>query len=379
MVQRKPRQADIVLLMLTSGSSKAVCLTHHQILTDIAGKYSIYELPEGPSFLDWIRLDHVAAIVEIHLQALFARKDQIHVQAPDFLANPLQNPLAILRAALQGLEAQSSPCNWDLSCLKYIASGGEANVVKTCDVVSQLLSQCSAPVHVIVPGFGMTETCACFIFKTKCPTYNKERSLEFTSVGACMPCINMRITEGSNNETIPASFSSDGWFKSGDKGPIDETGYLTLHGRAKEAIIINGVKYNPHGIETALDESEIPGLTPSFNCCFSYFPAGCETEEICIVFLPSFAPVDTVTRVETVDAISKSVMMATGSKAQVFPFDRHQLLLTAYQKGGYKACKDVNNETISQYRAVTHQNPQNELERQLLDIEIVFGHPEAAD
>ncbi|KAB8203393.1 hypothetical protein BDV34DRAFT_199475 [Aspergillus parasiticus] len=112
-----------------------------------------------------------------------------------------------------------------------------------------------------------------------------------------MPDIKMRITDGSNSEIVLAdvvgnleisgpvvfksyfnnptatkeSFSSDGWFKTGDKGSIDEIGYLTLQGRAKEVLIINCVKYNPHEIETALDESKIPGLTPSFDCCFSYF------------------------------------------------------------------------------------------------------------
>lgn len=82
----------------------------------------------------------------------------------------------------------------------------------------------------------------------------------------------MRITEGTNNDTVPTgvvgnleisgpvvfkgyfnnptateeTFSSDGWFKTGDKALIDETGYLTLQGRSKEAMVINGVKYNPH-------------------------------------------------------------------------------------------------------------------------------------
>ncbi|PIG84047.1 AMP dependent CoA ligase [Aspergillus arachidicola] len=143
----------------------------------------------------------------------------------------------------------------------------------------------------------MTETCAGSILNTKCLTHDKERNLEFTSVGACLPDIKMRITDGSNSEIVPAdvvgnleisgpvvfkgysnnptateeSFSSDGWFKTGDKGSIDEIGYLTLQGRAKEVLVINSVKYNPHEIETALDESKIPGLTPSFDCCFSYF------------------------------------------------------------------------------------------------------------
>lgn len=68
---------------------------------------------------------------------------------------------------------QSNPAVEVLNCLKYVASGGEANVVKTCDVVSQILSQYGAPVNVIVPGFGMTETGADAIFNTKCPIYDK--------------------------------------------------------------------------------------------------------------------------------------------------------------------------------------------------------------
>ncbi|QMW35299.1 hypothetical protein AFCA_011632 [Aspergillus flavus] len=195
------------------------------------------------------------------------------------------------RAALHGLEAQNNPRNWDLSCPRYIASGGEANVVKTYDIVSQLLSHYGVPAHVIVPGFGMTGTCAGSIFNTKCPTYDKERNLGFTSVSACMPGIKVKITEGSNSETVPVgvvgnldisgpvvfkshfnnvtateeSFLSDGWTKTGDKGSIDEIGYFTLQGCAKEVLVINGVKYNPRKIEPALDESKIPGLTPSFN------------------------------------------------------------------------------------------------------------------
>ncbi|KAB8222204.1 hypothetical protein BDV33DRAFT_65374 [Aspergillus novoparasiticus] len=102
----------------------------------------------------------------------------------------------------------------------------------------------------------MTETCAGSIFNTKCLTYDKERNLDFTSVGTCMLDIKMRITDGSNSAIAPAdvvgnleisgpvvfkslfnnptateeSFSSDGWFKTGDKGSIDEIGYLTLQG-----------------------------------------------------------------------------------------------------------------------------------------------------
>ena len=68
-----PNANDIAMLMLTSGStgnSKAVGLRHGQILSAVAGKASMRELPQDYTFLNWIGLDHVANMLEIHLQAV---------------------------------------------------------------------------------------------------------------------------------------------------------------------------------------------------------------------------------------------------------------------------------------------------------------------
>jgi hypothetical protein len=62
--------------------------------------------------------------------------------------------------------------DWNLSCLHVIVSGGEANVVKTCDAVSQLISQYNAPKNGTIPGFGMIETCAGCIYSLSCPKYD---------------------------------------------------------------------------------------------------------------------------------------------------------------------------------------------------------------
>jgi acyl-CoA synthetase (AMP-forming)/AMP-acid ligase II len=72
--RKEPCIEDTALLMLTSGSTgnaKAVCLSHGQIVAAVAGKSSVVLLPRKGSFLNWIALDHVASLVEIHLQALF--------------------------------------------------------------------------------------------------------------------------------------------------------------------------------------------------------------------------------------------------------------------------------------------------------------------
>lgn len=416
--------SDTAVMMLTSGStgrSKAVCLSHGQIFACLAGKLSVVPL-SGKSFMNWIRLDHVAALIEIHLQAMFARKDQVHVHGTDVLSRPTEfivlvdrhrvtrtfAPnffLAKLRVALHS-KANGTSHKWDLSCLKYVASGGEANVIKTCDEVSKLLVPYGAPPNVIVPGFGMTETCAGSIFNTTCPLYDIERKLEFASVGVCMPGIEMRITDDSNTNTRvtsgktgnlevkgPAvfgeyfndpkatadSFSSDGWFKTGDRGFIDKkTGYLTLAGRRKETMIINGVKYSPYEIESVLNESKIPGITPNFNCCFSSFPAGGETEVICLVYLPTYAAEDTVARVQTTDAISKIIMMATGSRPELIPLDESLMYKSAlgklsrdrikasYEKGEFRAYQESNRELVKAYRRANWSPSKDEFEHSIL-------------
>ncbi len=47
-------------------------------------------------------------------------------------------------------------------------------------------------------------------------------------------------------------FTPDGWFKSGDLGSLDNDGYLTIHGRSKENIRVDGLDCLPREVEEAL-------------------------------------------------------------------------------------------------------------------------------
>lgn len=63
---------EIALLMLTSGSTgnaKAVPLRHGQIIQAILSKSEHHGIKRGDSFLNWVGLDHVAALTEIHFHA----------------------------------------------------------------------------------------------------------------------------------------------------------------------------------------------------------------------------------------------------------------------------------------------------------------------
>lgn len=86
-----PRE-DLAVLMLTSGSTgnaKAVCLRHSQIIQSIKGKSQHFELCSYDTFLNWIGMDHVANLIEMHLHAMYLCAEQVHVQASDLLMEPL--------------------------------------------------------------------------------------------------------------------------------------------------------------------------------------------------------------------------------------------------------------------------------------------------
>jgi malonyl-CoA/methylmalonyl-CoA synthetase len=58
-----------------------------------------------------------------------------------------------------------------------------------------------------------------------------------------------------------ASFSADGWFKTGDLGYLEADGYLTLCGRSKDLIISGGLNIYPPEVERVLMEH------PAVNAC----------------------------------------------------------------------------------------------------------------
>ena len=55
-------------------------------------------------------------------------------------------------------------------------------------------------------------------------------------------------------ERTMATFTADGWLRSGDLGTIDEDGYVTVVGRKKETIIRGGLNIAPREIEDVLIE-----------------------------------------------------------------------------------------------------------------------------
>lgn len=336
-INGKPSKEANAMLMLTSGSTgnaKAVQITHSQVLASVAGKASVRPLQRKP-FLNWIGLDHVAGLVEIHLQALYLGFDQVHVQPADVVSSPTvfldlldrhrvcrtfapNFFLAKLAAAIkacdtEGQQRDSAP--WDLSNLVTLGSGGEVNDIDTCRAVTDIIIKSGGPHNAILPGFGMTETCAGVIYNTQCPEYEISHGFGVASLGTCMANVEMRLTltpdpsepmsfilssddtpgslelRGSavfngyyrNTEATREAFSPDGWFRTGDTATIDANGYLHLVGRTKDVFNINGVKVPAADVQTSMER--ILDVLASRVICFPTRAPGAHTEQVTVVYV----------------------------------------------------------------------------------------------
>jgi acyl-CoA synthetase (AMP-forming)/AMP-acid ligase II/thioesterase domain-containing protein/aryl carrier-like protein len=402
------RGNDTAVLMLTSGSTshaKAVSLRNNQIFSAIEGKADCHKTTADDVFLNWINLDHVANLIESHLHALYLSANQVHVNGSRLLARPIEYLEIINRHRvsfsfapnffLSSLSrAMEERVNWkdgapDLSCVRTITSGGEALVVETCQTLVSRLGQYGCSRTVLVPGFGMTETCAGVIHNTSFPVYDSTNGFEFASLGTCHTGLSMRVvneegtvcppnivghlqlsgpsvfTEYFNNRSATIAAFTDGcWFITGDMAAIDSVGMLRLVGRSKDVVNINGIKYPFVSLTTALEDARILGMTPSYTVVFDYRPPNQQTESLVVLYLPAYRAGDSKSRAETDDDIARTMLLNCGARPYaIIPLDTTLLqktslgklpaarLRTAFERGRFNAALELHKSAIAEYKA----------------------------
>lgn len=368
--------SDTAVLMMTSGStgnSKAVELTHGNILASMVAKVERHQWSSADIAFNWVGFDHVAALLETHMVALYVGATQVHAEPAEILADPLRFLRVIdryrasitfapnfllgqINAALQpecAEKAENRSFAFDLLRLRRILTGGEANVVQTGLRFLELLAPFGLTRHALCPIYGLTETCAAVVYSLEFPDLDVDR--EFTTVGLPVSGLEMRIVdEGGNSlperetgevqvsgpivflqyykndEATRAAFTADGWFRTGDLGRVDD-GRLSIVARIKDSIIVSGVNYFSHELETQLQQLE--GIERSFVAAFPTRPKGADTEQLIVAFATSLSSNDEEGIYQLVVSVRNTTIMLWGFRpAVILPLPRSAFPKTSLGK-----------------------------------------------
>ncbi|WNI18931.1 SDR family NAD(P)-dependent oxidoreductase [Actinacidiphila sp. ITFR-21] len=331
----EPRPADPddpVLLMLTSGSTgrpKAVVLRHRNILARSAATAAAGGLRADDVTLNWLPLDHVGGVVMFHLRDVFLGCRQVHAPTRWVLQDPLRwlDAADRFRATVtwapnfafglvndRAAELDRRGAGWDLSRLGFVMNAGEAIVARTARRWLRLLAPYGLPQSALRPAWGMSETSSAMVYSDRFRLADTTDDDAFVEVGAPLPGCAVRIVGGEPGaaglprvlaegetgrlqvrgstvttgylaapEQNAAAFTADGWFDTGDLGRIRD-GRLTLTGRAKDVVILNGVNHHSHEIESVVEELDC--VEPSFTAAVAVRTAAATTDELAVFFHP---------------------------------------------------------------------------------------------
>jgi acyl-CoA synthetase (AMP-forming)/AMP-acid ligase II/NAD(P)-dependent dehydrogenase (short-subunit alcohol dehydrogenase family)/alpha-ketoglutarate-dependent taurine dioxygenase len=316
------RPGDLAVILLTSGSSgqaKGVMQCHESILNRSAGTAQLDGFTSDDISLNWFPLDHVGGLVMFHLRDVYIGCQQIQVPTQAILEQPLRwlelidrHRVTITWApnfAFGLVNAQKVELErrcWDLSSLRFILNGGEAIVPKTARRFLELLAPQGLPSTAMRPAWGMSETCSGVTSSDAFTLDSTSDEDQFVDVGQPIPGVTVRIADAQNHvveestigrlqvkgtpvtsgyyqnpELNRDAFTADGWFNTGDLGFL-RRGRLTITGRQKDVIIINGVNYYCQEIEAVVEE--LPSIEVSWTAACAVRNTGANTDSLAIFF-----------------------------------------------------------------------------------------------
>jgi len=335
---------DVAFIQFSSGSTsepKGVVLTHANILANARGATEAAGFSERDVSLSWMPLTHDMGLIGMFIM-MFANRAQLNLMPTElFIRRPL---LWTAVAARKGATILASP-NFgfrhflkvlgdrtqegvDLSSVRLIFNGAEPINVPLCREFLDRMAGNQLRRPAMYPVYGLAEASLAVAFP---PPGREFRSvvfdrrslnvgqparelprgdadaLELIVEGRAIPYCELRVV-GDADETLPgrtvghiqirggnvtrgyfeapevnaASFTADGWLRTGDLGLID-AGELVVTGRAKEIIFVNGQNYYPHDIEAIAQDA--PGLELGKVAAAGCRPAEAETDELVLFVL----------------------------------------------------------------------------------------------
>ncbi|NER01575.1 MAG: SDR family NAD(P)-dependent oxidoreductase, partial [Okeania sp. SIO3C4] len=318
----KSQPQDLAVLLLTSGSTgipKAVMQENSKLLSMSAGTIAMNQFSSQDVTLNWMPMDHVGALVFMSIMAVDLGCQQIHVPTQLILQHPLKwlDLIDCYQATISWAPnfaftligdraAEVRKRYWDLSSMKFLVNAGEAIVTKTARNFLKLLSSYGLSTKAIHPAFGMCETCSGITWSNSFSLESSSDEDKFVELGppitgTCLRIVDTNqqvvgeevvgflqvkgasVTSGyyQNSTANKEAFTADGWFNTGDLGFL-KNGSLTITGRQKDVIIINGLNYYSHEIESVVEE--LPEIEVSYTAACAVREVNGNTDKLGIFF-----------------------------------------------------------------------------------------------
>ena len=277
-VKGEDEMAAILYTSGTTGRSKGAMLSHGNLLSNALVLKDYWGWQQGDVLIHALPIFHVhglfvalhGALINSSKMIWFSKFDPKGVvkklpEATVFMGVPT---LYVRLLAEPGLDRQA--CR----NMRLFVAGSAPLLIETFSEWQQRTG------HTILERYGMSETA----MLTSNPYKGAER--RGGTVGFALPGVSLRVQD-DEGKTLPVGdiggiqvkgpnvfkgywrmpektkeeFTTDGFFKTGDVGKIDERGYITIVGRSKDLIISGGYNVYPAEIEGYINE--MPGVAES--------------------------------------------------------------------------------------------------------------------
>lgn len=265
------------ILLFTSGTTsnpKGVMLTEENIISNLTGSRSAMDLRTEDHFLSSLPLFHSFGLtcglllpllsgIPTTVESTFSPGRVLDTIPERNVTIYLAVPSQYRALAKRGKQySDLTPFHERHDSIRFI-SGGEPFPEPARNKVKHLFEQ------PILEGYGLTET-------SPVVSVNQLHDFKEGTTGRPLDNLQVRITSTEDPES-PAqdgergeiqvkgpsvmngylhaereSFTSDGWFRTGDVGILDEDGYLKVTGRIKDLIISSGENVSPLHIQEFL-------------------------------------------------------------------------------------------------------------------------------
>ena len=234
-----------ILTSGTRGRARSVTLTYGNALWSAVGSAFNLGVDPGDRWLCCLPLHHVSGLAILLRSAIYGTTAVLHDGfETDAVADALDSAQITIVSLVPTQLERLLRAGAAIDAPRVVLVGGGP-------VDSDLLGEATGRGATIVQTYGLTE--AASQVTTLAP---EEAQRKLGSAGRPLLTTHLRIHEEEilvQGPTVaPGAADDDGWLHTGDRGSIDEEGFLYVHGRLDETIITGGENVMPHEVEEAL-------------------------------------------------------------------------------------------------------------------------------